>query len=118
MYDTNYTCCYHLAECSEQEQTYQQDMLAMFTLSEFDDDTINNDVDMLYNKMKESDQMRECMRKAAALLLSEDERTGFNLLFSFEYLHLNISCIHSYVNDNHDSFESHVKFLMNKLTEK
>ncbi len=115
MYDTRHKCCYHLAECSEQEKKYQQDMLAMFTLSEFDDDTINNDVDMLYNMMKESEEMRKCMQKAATMLLSEDDRIGFNLLFSFEYLHITGACIQSYMNDQRDDFEAYVKVLKERI---
>ena len=72
MYDKQYKCTYHLAECGEQENMYRKDLLSVFKLDEFHDDTINQDVKELYNIMKKSDKMCHCMNKAAKMLLSED----------------------------------------------
>lgn len=115
MYDTTYKCTYHLAECGEQEYMYRKDMLRVFKLSEFHDDTINRDVKELYNIMKKSDKMCECMKKAAKNLLSEDQEIGFNLMFSFDYLHLTTICIQSYIDNEKEVFENTIKKLEKKL---
>lgn len=116
MYDTKHKCTYHLAECGDQDYVYKKDMLSLFSLKEFDDDTINQDVKELYNIMKKSDKMCDCMNKAAKILLSEDKEIGFNLLFSFDYLHITINCIGSYMNNEEEVFEKNIKILNNKLT--
>ena len=115
MYDKQYKCTYHLAECGEQENMYRKDMLSVFKLDEFHDDTINQDVKELYNIMKKSDKMCHCMNKAAKMLLSEDNEIGFNLLFSFDYLHITINCINSYMKNDEEVFEKTVKYLENNL---
>jgi hypothetical protein len=115
MYDTKHKCTYHLAECGEQEYMYRKDMLSFFTLKEFNDDTINQDVKELYNIMKKSDKMCDCMKKAAKMLLSEDNEIGFNLLFSFDYLHLTTICIQSYIDNEKEVFENTIKKLEKKL---
>ena len=115
MYDIKHKCTYHLAECGEQEYMYRKDMLSVFTLKEFHDETINQDVKELYNIMNKSDKMCDCMNKAAKKLLSEDKEIGFNLLFSFDFLHITINCIESYVNNEKEVFEKNIKLLDNKL---
>lgn len=118
MYDTNFKCTYHYVECGEQIYGYQKDMLSMFNLSQFDDNEINQNVEALYNLMKDSEEMCECMKIAANSLMSEDSHTGFILLFSFDYLHITSKCISSYLNKDMDSFNKHVDCLKKKITTK
>jgi len=51
----------------------------------------------LYNEIDKCDELRECMRIAAAKVISEDENIGLCILFSFDYMYLTHKCICSFL---------------------
>ena len=117
MYDTTYRCTYNTAECSEQISVYQKDMLGTLGIRDFDETKINQAVEDLYEKVKDCADLQECMKKGAAIFLTEDMLTGFMVLFSFDYLHITHACISAFLADDNDLFENAIKKLVSKINE-
>ena len=59
MYCTDFLCTYQIHNEDEdiQEDIYRCQLLQSFGLEEWDDDIINNETTVLYNKMKDIPQM-------------------------------------------------------------
>jgi len=74
---------------------YQSDYLQIFGLVEFDYNTINNEIRKIYESVgvKSNATLRECMKNAASMFLSEDLELGFMVLFSYDYLFATHLCI-------------------------
>ena len=74
---------------------YQTDYLQIFGLVEFDYNTINTEIQKIYeiDGMKSNAKLQKCMKKAANMFLSEDLELGFMALFSYDYLFATHLCI-------------------------
>jgi len=74
---------------------YQSDYLQIFGLVEFDYNTINNEMKNIYETdgVKSNSKLQQCMKRAAAMFLSEDLDVGFMVLFSYDYLFATHLCI-------------------------
>lgn len=116
MYDNNFECTYHTVEHSKQDDEYRNNLLKIFQLTEFNDEQINKEIHKLFLQIKESNLMVECMRKAASIMLSEDELIGFMVLFSFDFLHLTIPCIHNILRDCPEKYNKEISDLNKKLS--
>lgn len=115
MYDSNFECTYHKAEHSKQEEEYRNNLLKVFQLTEFNDEEINKQIRTLFIQVKESEYMTQCMSKAAQIMLSEDELIGFMVLFSFDFLHLTVSCLHHMLKNSTKEYDEALSHLKNKL---
>jgi hypothetical protein len=111
MYDIKYECRYYkdsvfleTDDVTEDEKDfirdvlYREDLLNIFGIDENDDSTIFDSViSELYKKLTDCDSLRECMRLAAARLISENEETGLCILYSYDFMHLTHKCVCSYL---------------------
>lgn len=96
MYFTDFLCTYQIHNEDEdediQEDIYRCQLLQSFGLEEWDDDIINNETTVLYNKMKDIPQMVLVFEKIKSqevyqifiTFLGDDNYTLFKLLFKFE----------------------------------
>ena len=86
----------NVEEFSEEEISnalYQANLLESFNLSEFDEVTINKEIDKLYLVFKGNERFKKCMKKVANSYMSEDLSVGLMLLFSYDYFFLTHECI-------------------------
>jgi hypothetical protein len=85
---------------------YKNELMAAFGLTEFssiNNSEINNKIDELYNKLffsiensldeKSKKVFQEMCKNLAESVLSEDEKIGFTMLFSYTYFHLTHLCL-------------------------
>ena len=77
---------------------YRDDFMKIFYME--DDDNDEKDfavVSELYNKILNCNELKECMKIAAARFISEDEILGLCILFSYDFMYLTHKCIISYL---------------------
>jgi len=78
----------------DQEDQYRIEYLNAFNLEEFDDKKINNEVDALFERLKNSPELTKCMSKSAAGFgNSEYLHVGLMGLFAFDFFYLAHPCI-------------------------
>ena len=94
MYNTLLKCTYNSVSYLDQEDQYRIEYLNAFNLEEFDDNTINQEIDALFEQVKRSRDLTKCMRKSAAGFgKSEYLHVGLMGLFAFDYFYLAHPCI-------------------------
>jgi hypothetical protein len=94
MYCTDFICTYQIHNDDEdiQEDMYRSQLLQSFGLEEWNDDIINEETNVLYNKIKDVHQMVLVFEKIKSqevyqfflTFLGDDNYTLFKLLFKFE----------------------------------
>lgn len=109
MYDTKFQCRYHkddvfleTDQVTDEEKEfirnilYREDVLNIF-LIDFNDDfeVFNNAINELYDKIKNFLPFKQCMKKMAAMIMSEDEQSGLLLMYSYDYMYIT----HKYVSE-------------------
>lgn len=128
MYNTKYDCRYfsddvflETDEVSEDEKEfirdclYKEDLLNIFNIDDSDElDVLSNVILDLYKKINTCEGLMECMRLAAARLISEDKEIGLCLLYSYDYMYLTHKCVRSFL-ENGEIIESDLKNLKSKL---
>jgi hypothetical protein len=78
----------------DQEDQYRIEFLNAFNLEEFEDKQINQEVSVLFERVKKSPEFTKCMTKSAAGFgNSEFLHVGLMGLFAFDYFYLAHSCI-------------------------
>jgi hypothetical protein len=108
MYNTKYVCIYNSKDVflDTDEVTitekdcilnilYRQDILSIFELEDFDEKILNQSIFELYEKVKENLKLRKIMIHLAEQLMSNDEKMGFLIMYSFDYLYVT----HKYISD-------------------
>ena len=80
------------------ELLYRAELLQIFGIKEFDDDTINNEISRLYPLV--NSYFKEFTIKLANQMLSEDEEVGFMMMFSYSTLFATHKCIGEIINTN------------------
>lgn len=78
------------------ELLYRAELLQIFGIKEFDDDTINNEISRLYPLV--NSYFKEFTIKLANQMLSEDEEVGFMMMFSYSALFATHKCIGEIIN--------------------
>jgi hypothetical protein len=68
------------------ENVYRQELLVLFKLTEFDQQTINDSVVSLYEKIKDVSHIKILVEKLKEKY--EDELISFMILFSYDYFYL------------------------------
>ena len=90
MYITDFICTYNKMECDENEysyQLYQIQLLQAFNIKEFDDKIINDETEILYEKLKNEPEIIELINKRKNDLLIDDELILFRSCFAYESFH-------------------------------
>jgi hypothetical protein len=76
---------------------YRQDILSIFELEDFDEKILNQCIFELYEKVKENLKLRKIMIYLAEQLMSDDEKMGFLIMYSFDYLYVTHKCISEFL---------------------
>ena len=111
MYNTKFECRYHKDDVfletdnvTDDEKDfirnilYREDVLNIF-LIDFNDDfeVFNNAINTLYDKIKFFLPLKECMKKMATMIMSEDEQAGLLLMYSYDYMYISHKCVSEYL---------------------
>ena len=110
MYNTKVACSYNTVDvfletdnitASEMEfvrdALYRQELLDILELEEYDEELMSAAIHDLYEKVKESPELRKCMVKTAKRLMTADEEFGLLVLFAYDYMYLTHVCICEYL---------------------
>lgn len=111
MYDTKFECRYHKDDVflesdnvNENEKSivrdilYKEDLLNIFFIDLNDDfDAFSNLITKLYSRIQNCLPLKECMKKMAAKVLSEDLQTGLCILYSYDYMYITHKCVSEYL---------------------
>ena len=76
---------------------YRNELLTVFGLREYDNDVVNSEMNIIYEKLKKHEELNSIFNKLAGLFLSEDPDIGFMILFSYHYFFLAHPCICDYL---------------------
>ena len=106
MYNTTIECTYHTLEIfletdeiTIEEKNfirdiiYRQELLNILCLEEYNQDEIDREIHMLYEKIKECNVLNECIIKLSRDYMSLDNKIGLIILFSYDYLYLTHICV-------------------------
>ena len=111
MYNTKFECRYHkddvfleTDQVTDEEKEfirnilYREDVLNIF-LIDFNDDfeVFNNAINTLYDKIKNFLPFKQCMKKMAAMIMSEDEQAGLLLMYSYDYMYITHKSVSEYL---------------------
>ena len=111
MYNTKFECRYHKDDVFLETDNvtydekdfirnilYREDVLNIF-LIDFNDDfeVFNNAINTLYDKIKFFLPFKECMKKMATMIMSEDEQAGLLLMYSYDYMYITHKCVSEYL---------------------
>jgi hypothetical protein len=114
-YDTKYICTYpHIYEllhemgmkldtndetCMDHVKyvSYKNDILAIFKINENEEKKINCCISLLYERMREIKEIKECCHHLASLVNSTDLSVGFAMLFAYDYLYISHTCISEFL---------------------
>ena len=111
MYNTKFECRYHKDDVfletdnvTEEEKEfirnilYREDVLNIF-LIDFNDDfeVFNAVINELYEKIKDFLPFKECMKKMAIMIMSEDEEAGLLLMYSYDYMYITHKCVSQFL---------------------
>jgi hypothetical protein len=111
MYNIKYECRYHKNDIfletdiiTDDEKDfirnilYKEDLVNIFEIDSNDEFEIFNDIiPNLYEKIKNNIFLKECMKKAASKLISEDEELGLCILYSYDFMYLTHKCVSEYL---------------------
>jgi len=111
MYDTKFECRYNrddvfleTDEVNDDEKSfirnilYKEDLLNIFFIDFNDEfDVFINVINELYMKIKDYIPLKECMKKMAATIMSEDEQSGLLIMYSYDYMYISHKCISEYL---------------------
>ena len=106
MYKTDFICNYKDHDTMDQEHMYQIQLLQSFNLNKWEDETINDIMDKLFNDLKKNKELINIInvaRKSEKLttikqFIGDDDFTIFKGLFQYDLFHLIHLCICDLVN--------------------
>lgn len=99
-YNTAYKCTYHIYENDDElsDAMYRKDLMGIFNLADSDDfDICNVILSQLHDQLKDVEVLTDCMKQAAASLLTEDTQIGLCMLYSYDYMYITHQCICEYL---------------------
>lgn len=118
MYNTKFVCSYNCSEFLEtvsiqediRNEIYQIELLTILGIEEYDENCMNKSIHELYERVKDSKELTECMTKLAGMFMSEDLELGLMILFAYDYMYLSHTCICEWL-DNGKITEESIKKL-------
>jgi len=93
-------------EIDIESELYRLDILNIFQMDNYKDNTIMNTIDEIYecfinkNENPQIIKFRKILNKSSQLFMSSDERFGLTVLFSYEYLNIAHECICEIIKTN------------------
>ena len=88
-YDTTFRCTYRDTPEDQQDDAYRSDVLRAFKLAQWDGAVVGSTLDRLFEKLRSVPGIKAVIsrirvRYPAAAMMGDDDRTMFQLLFSFD----------------------------------
>ena len=119
MYNITYECRYHrndvfleTDDVTDDEKDYiknvlyQEDLMNIFNLEQYDDyknfyneDILKDTMSELYEKLKENEVLLDCMKQLANALFSENPEIGLCLLYSYDFMYVTHKCVVEYLDN-------------------
>jgi len=119
MYNTKHICIYNsndifldtdIVTSSEKDCIlnilYRQDILSIFELEDFDEKQINQCIFEVYEKVKDNLKLRKIMIDLGEQIMTNNEKMGFLIMYSFDYLYVTHKCISEFLETGEISEES------------
>lgn len=112
MYNSNILCTYDKIDYNYQEDLYRVQLLQILNCETFDEDVVNNKLDILYNSLKNELFIKQILEKIKNskdlelfihLLGLNTDDVLFRFLFKFEYFIYFHRCLSEYYNNNNVS---------------
>lgn len=75
---------------------YKANFLECFNITEYDEEIIGKELDLLYKILVENVRFKKCMKIMANKYMSNDLTIGLSFLFSYDYFFLTHECICEY----------------------
>jgi len=110
MYNTKIICTYNSSEVfkeddniSDQEKDfirdtiYRQELLDILDIENYNETEINKAINELYERVKDCEELTECMLKLSGHFMSLDKEFGLMILFAYDYMYLTHICISEYL---------------------
>jgi hypothetical protein len=111
MYNTKYICRYNSPDVfletdvvTEKEKEfirnvlYQEDLMNIFDIENCCEETMNNVILDIYERIKDQEGLKECIDHVASnFSVTLEHEVGFIILFSFDYLYLIHICICEFI---------------------
>lgn len=100
MYIHNFVCTYKLHDLDNQEDVYRMQMLQAFDLKEWDNDIIDKETKILYEKIKKTNHLQDIISKIKSsekfskfiAFIGEDDYDLFKILFIFDLFDVAHKC--------------------------
>ena len=106
MYNTKVVCTYNTSEIffasdkiTDEEKEfirdtiYRQELLDILEMEYYNEKEMDRVIHDLYEKVKDNNELKECILKLAGNFMSVDEEFGLMILFAYDYMHLTHICI-------------------------
>jgi len=110
MYDTKFVCTYNTPEVfldtdniSQEEKEfvrdaiYRQELLNVFGIDECNETEMDRAISELYEKVKDCDDLKECILKLAANFMISNKVFGLIILYAYDYMHLTHICVSDFL---------------------
>ena len=124
MYNTKYICIYNSKdifldtdEVTSSEKDcilnilYRQDILSIFELEDFDKKLLNQCIFEVYEKVKNNLKLQKIMIHLSEQIMFNDEKMGFLIMYSFDYLYVTHKCISEFLERGEISEENINEFI-------
>lgn len=127
-YNVEYYCRYHKNDIfldSDDINTYEmdfvrdilykEDLMNIFNMKDDEEfDSLNPTIQLLYKSLIAINEFKECMKVAAAKIISEDEELGLCILYSYDYMYLTHDFVSDYLITNTIN-KKKIENILNKL---
>ena len=130
MYNTKVECTYHTSEIflendniSDEDKNfirdvlYRQELLNILRIKKYNEQKMNTAMCDLYKKIKDCNELKECISKAANKLMIEDTaEVGLMILYSYDFMYLTHICVSEFL-ENGKITENNILKLKKKVFE-
>jgi hypothetical protein len=77
---------------------YKEDLLNIFDIDDCCEETMNNTILDIYDRIKDHEGLKECINQVSSnFSITLEQEVGFIMLFSFDYLYLTHVCICEFI---------------------
>ena len=95
----------------DDDEGYQIAVCKLFSMEEYDDETVSKVLDLIYFKTKDQPLFQVVYNQAASFMLSENQEIGLGVLFSYDnlpFFHQMLVAFHTLDNQFDDSCLAYV----------
>lgn len=99
------------------DAVYRQEFLNILSLEEYDEQLVNERIEILYDLVKDYEPFKCCIQKARDSFIFADDFVGMMILFSYYNMHLTHLCISDFIKNgtmSHENLENLKKELYKK----